>query len=83
MLWQGSAAAYAKIFNMKPQQIISTVSQITDPKSGCLKDIKMDIINAVVGFHLLCSCEFLINKLSIYSYYIIMKIFTGIANSSF
>lgn len=59
MLWQGSASAYAKIFNMKPKQIVSKGSQITDPKSGCLKDIKMDIINAVVGFHLLCSCEFL------------------------
>lgn len=32
MLWQGSAVAYAKIFNMKPKKILSKGSHITDPK---------------------------------------------------
>lgn len=57
--WGGGkdALASAKTFNVKPQQAGSKGSRITDPKSGCMKDIQIEIFKGVGGFYLLGSSE--------------------------
>lgn len=42
--WQGPVV-YAKTFNMKPLQVGSRGSQITDHESRYLKNIQMEIVN--------------------------------------